>query len=134
MTLTDINGSLTSLSETKGFRNYFKTVADQYGIRGSIKRIPTVRAQLELVCTETAFLKFLAEFLDECAAVGMFRFNSADITLSPCRFPPQTFQILCTDRNKVENGAYSSNEFDRLSHASSADREYGPSSHKSGDG
>lgn len=124
MILYDINGGLASLSGSNGFRKYMKSAADHFGILGSIQRVPTTRAELMLVCTEETFRNFLNGFIKDCVSQGMFQTNFMRITQSSCPFPPPDFQILRSVSHHVQNGRYSSNEYDGRS-TTSADREVG---------
>jgi hypothetical protein len=123
MTLLDVNAGLASLSESNGFRRYMKSAADHFRILGSIQRLPTTRAELVLVCTEETFRNFLDGFMKDCVSQGMFK--TSVIQESPCHFPPTDFQILRSVSHHVQNGRYSSNEYDGRSTTSSADREVG---------
>lgn len=122
VTFVQINGTITSLSETKGFRNYIKAGADREGIRGNIMRIPTSRATLNLFCTKEKFKNFMDGFLNNCAQCGMFYLSETKSTI--CEFPPSPgFLILRSISKLVHNGEYSSHEHDCQSSVTSADQE-----------
>ena len=126
MTLTRINGSLATLSEAGGFRNHIKYGADKFGISGSIQRIPTVRAELRLFCTKKQLDVFLDDFITPLLEMKMFELDFSTITPCSCLFPPPTFQIRHSESRHVQNGMYSSNDYDGRSIASSADTEVQP--------
>ena len=76
-----------------------------------------------LVCTLEIFRNFLNGFIKDCVSQGMFQTSVIQEFL--CHFPPQGFQILRSESHHVQNGRYSSNEYDGRSTTSSADREIG---------
>ena len=125
MNLTEVSGALASLSGPGGFRRFMKSEADRLEIVGSIQRVAITRAELTLVCTLERFQSFLDEFIQRCVSQGLFQINYAEITQSPCLFPPPNFQILRSESRYVKNGPYSETEFDCQSTTSAADREVG---------
>eukprot|EP01033_Poteriospumella_lacustris_P011519 gene11519-8203_t len=74
--LEDVNGSITGLSETKGFRNYVASRIRAMGLKGYIKRVPRQHAKLVVTGTPTQIAEveeFLAEMEDQGMLHGHFR-------------------------------------------------------------
>jgi acylphosphatase len=73
MLLRNVDGSLTTLSATKGFRNYVKAYADKIGVTGLIQRYhhKDVRIWFEGLADQHA--QFL-EFIKDCINIKMVEY------------------------------------------------------------
>ena len=111
--LDNVDGEIPILAEFSGFREYIKSGAEKYDIRGTIQRIPTTRVKLFMVATEDRFFAFYKEFLLEAQRMGMFKVNHESYTHAHFYLPlPDHFDIIKNSTHMVHDGAYSSDEFD----------------------
>lgn len=126
MTLVNVNGSMTTLSKNKGFRNYVKAAADHIGVTGTIQRYHHADVKIEFEGTIDAVNEFIA-FLKQCRGQGMIE-HFADAREDIRRLSLyESFDILTdfsrtVDKGgKVLRGKYSDQDHDKVSEYS-ADR------------
>ena len=67
-----------------------------------------------LICTQAQFEAFMGGFIEVCLQQQMFKLN-LEIKRSQCYYIPHVFDILRSTRKHVQNGVYSSNEYDCVS-------------------
>ena len=121
MMLVEVDGSLTSLSEYKGFRQFFVAKATEIGITGTIQRI--VRSNVRIVFEADSQLKMdsFTKFLDNCTDMEMIKncdFESQEYIPVSLRF--KNFRILTNFSSRVLKGNYTEgNDFDNVSVSSS---------------
>ena len=109
--MEDVNGSITGLSETKGFRNYVASRIRAMGLKGYIKRVPRRHAKLVVTGTPsqiTEVEEFLAEMEDQRMLHGHFREPPEKIPMS------RTFKVLSSNRRFVLTGTYSDARLDEV--------------------
>ncbi len=120
--LVNIDGDLTSISEpkVKGFREYVKLVANELQISGTIKRIPTTRAETKIFGTANDIKSFEAR-LNTMVACKLIEYWNRDC-LSQIPFLPdqKIFTILKSTSIKARKGQYSDADLDGISVPSSS--------------
>ena len=121
-TLYNIDGSLTSLSDTKGFRNYVAKKMTTIGVSGSIQRYPRDNAVLvargtidQLVQVE----EFLLELRDYYKMITRVDENLV-VKTKPLG---NDFIVEKSVRGHIVTGEHSDNSLDRVTSISSADQE-----------
>ena len=117
--LIDVNGSLASLSEHKGFRKFFVAHANAIGITGTIQRIIQNNVRISVEASSQDILDNFMVFLNECEEHGMI--SSHEIESEKAVSLPQKTFLIKTDLSKrVEKGKYSDgDEFEKMSESSS---------------
>ena len=120
--LLNIDGSLTSLSDTKGFRNYVAKKMTTIGVSGSIQRYPRDNAVLvargtidQLVQVE----EFLLELRDYYKMITRVDENLVVKTVPL----GNDFIVEKSVRGHIVTGEHSDNSLDRVTSISSADQE-----------
>ena len=119
--LVEVDGSLTSLSEYKGFRQFVVAKATEIGITGTIQRI--VRSNVRIVFEADSQLKMdsFTHFLNECTdmkMIGEIAFEREEFV--PVSFRFRNFHILTNFSSRVFKGSYTEgNDFDNVSVSSS---------------
>jgi acylphosphatase len=120
MRLVKVNGSLTTLSEHRGFRNFIKAKADELGVTGTIQRYRHNDVQIEFEGTNQQVGEFL-HFLRMCRGQGMIQ-NFTNITERKGEFlHHDNFQIVTDLSRTVERGGrvikgqYSDSQYDKIS-------------------
>ena len=77
------------------------------------------------MCIAEMFKDFHDNFLADCEDMGMMIIEYPIVETPVVHFPPRSFRILHSTSHHIQNGIYSSAEFDCQSSVSSADQEYG---------
>lgn len=117
--LEDVNGSILSLSEAKGFRHYVASRIREMGLKGYIKRVPRQHAKLVVTGTR-AQLQEVEDFLEEMEEQGLIHghFREKQPDMIPIS---KTFKVLSSDRKYVMTGSYSDKNLDETRSHFSAD-------------
>jgi acylphosphatase len=116
--LTDVDGSLTTLSTHRGFRNFVKAKADEIGVTGTIQRYLHSDAIIEFEGTDQRVGEMWV-FLRLCHGQGMFQnFGISSERVSNCsRY--EDFSILADftleREGKIAKGLYSDGQSEKLS-------------------
>jgi acylphosphatase len=120
MRLVEVNGSLTTLSEHRGFRNFVKAKADELGVTGTIQRYHHNDVMIEFEGTIQQVREF-REFLRMCQGQDMIQ-TFANEYLTPSDYLKfENFKILkdfsrTVERGgKVVRGQYSDGQYDKIS-------------------
>ena len=120
MTLVNVNGSLTSLSSSRGFRNYVKANATAMGITGVIQRYHHNDVRIQFEGTENQVRDF-THFLTACRGQHMIELfegvsRSSNIIRLYDTFDIITdFSRIVEQGGKVIRGQYSDPDHDKLS-------------------
>jgi len=111
--LRSINGSLCSLSEEPGFRNYVARNLRDIGVSGYIQRIPRTDADLIVKGTREQ-LSRVRDFLNKIKQQGIIE-RCYVRNGTPMYEPEDEFEVMASDRPKVVTGNYSNREWDIVS-------------------
>jgi acylphosphatase len=116
----EVNGSLTTLSEHRGFRNFVKAKADELGVTGTIQRYHLKDVMIEFEGTNRQVGEFM-HFLQMCSAQEMIQ-TFTDMIDSRGEFLHyDNFRILedlskpVERGGKVIRGQYSDGQCDKIS-------------------
>jgi len=69
--LMEVDGSLTSLSEVKGFRRYVKATADSLNITGTIQRFNLRNVKIVFETDSRSQMNSFVQFLQRCVSMAM---------------------------------------------------------------
>jgi acylphosphatase len=119
MRLVEVNGSLTTLSEHQGFRNFVKAKADELGVTGRIQRYYHNDVLIEFEGTIQQ-VRELRQFLTRCQGQDMIQTFRDDILSPSDDLMFDNFKILKDFSRTVERrgnvkGEYSDGQFDKIS-------------------
>ena len=120
--LEGIDGSLTRLGDTRGFRELVKAKAIECNITGTIQRTHGRDAILIFEGTVTNTIEFI-KFLKQCRSQAMIRnFVRPNPQITEDTWYGD-FTILTSRSKRATRGQYSSHEYDKLSEYSYGDQE-----------
>jgi len=119
MILIDVDGSLASLSEHKGFRRFFVANANVIGITGTIQRLNLNNVRIVFEADSQGRMDAIAKFLYDCIDLKMIRAFKIEHEVA-VSIRSKNFCILTDFSSGVTKGHYSEgDDFDKVSVSSS---------------